>query len=220
MKSPAHFVFILSAVACSGLAIAAAEPTPPAQPKSSVSAAPTSLTIDFPGGSIAKFISMIASSSGQPFNVIGEKSDMETLLPPFSVRNVEPSGVANALNNLLFQRGLSLVPSGASVYTLIRTDPNTNYLTSFASFQIAPYLQDQSVDDITAAIRLAWQLNPSHDEKALVLKYHPPTTLLLISGSAAAVGVAERVINSLKPLPKKTPTAEPEAPPAPPPTPK
>ncbi len=218
MKSPAHFVLILSAVAFA--ASAAAEPTPPAKPKSSANAAPTLLTIDFPGGSIAKFISMIADSPGQSFNLIGEKSDMETLLPPVSVRNVDSPGLANALNTLLVPHGLSLIRSGETVYTLLRNDPNINQLTAFASFQIAPYLQDQSVDDITAAIRLAWQLNPSHDEKALALKYHPPTTLLLVSGSAAAVYVAERVIGSLKPLAKKTPTSEPGAPPASPPPPK
>lgn len=214
MKSFVHFALILSGVALAAVG-STAEPTPPPKPQVSSSVVPNLLTIDFPGGSVAEFIAMIGKSREQSFNVIGEKTEMNTALPPFSIRNVDAAGLANALNTLLVQRGLTLMRAGSDVYTLSRGDPNDSQLTAFASFQIAPYLQEQSVEDITAAIRLAWQLNPSHDKKALELKYHPPTTLLLVAGSPAAVGVAEHVISSLKPLVPKAPAAERELPPAP-----
>ncbi len=223
MKSFLHFAWILSGIALVATNISA-EPSSPPQPTqspTSATVAPKLLTIDFPGGSFEKLTSMIANADGPSFNVIGEKADMNAILPRFSVRNVDASDLANALNTLLVtQRGLALMSAGPSVYTLFKPNP-AGKLTTFASYQLAPYLKEQSVDDITAAIREAWQLNPSHDEKDLQLKYHPPTTLLLVAGSNEAVGVAERVIHSLKPLAPKTAEAEAEEPLAPsPPVPK
>jgi hypothetical protein len=56
------------------------------------------------------------------------------------------------------------------------------------------------IDDIVAAIRLAWQMDPSHKNDSLQIKYHPPTNLLLVTGTPASLEVVERVIDSLKPL--------------------
>jgi hypothetical protein len=55
------------------------------------------------------------------FNIIGEREDMQTKLPGFSLRNADPTGVASALNTLLTPRGLTLTPSGLGVYVLRKT---------------------------------------------------------------------------------------------------
>jgi hypothetical protein len=113
--------------------------------------------------------------------------------------------------SLVKDRGLTLRPSSPSLYTLQKNDVNAQP-TGFRSFQIEAYLQKQSVDDIVAAMRRGWQMDSSHKSDSLQIKYHPPTNLLLVSGTPAALAVAERVIDSLNPLttnkakPDSTPT--------------
>ncbi|CAN5606973.1 hypothetical protein BH18VER1_BH18VER1_21820 [soil metagenome] len=210
MKS---FLRLAVVVAAPLIALAAPPSTPPAppltadpvaadQPKSATSAPHTLLTIDFPGGSIAQLVAKVSESGATPFNVIGEKADLATQLPPFSVRNAELTAVASALGRMLARHGFMLMaatPDENTVYTVNKSASVEVGPKAFKSFQMAPYLQSQPIDAIVDAIRVAWQLDAAHDPKALELKYHPATTLLLASGSSEAVALVGTVISSMKP---------------------
>jgi ribosome recycling factor len=76
--------------------------------------------------------------------------------------------------------------------------PRTPLPIDFESFQLAPYLRDQSIDDIVEAIRASWELNPRNDPNALRLKFHPPTSILLASGPRDALNMAGKIISQLK----------------------
>ena len=164
-------------------------------------------TIDFPGGTIAQLVKAVSNSSGPAFNVIGEKADLATELPPFSLRNADSESLANALNQLLQSRGLNVTrASGPNIvgergqlnipiYALIRRASFDPIVSD--SFQLAPYLEKQSIDDIVVAIRTLWELNPANRPEALQLKFHPQTKLLLVSGTPAAIQVASKVISTL-----------------------
>jgi hypothetical protein len=162
-------------------------------------ASSSSITVDFPGGTISQFVTAVAQSGGAPFNVVGEKSDLAAELPPLSLRNASPDAVANALAQLLRPNGLNVVqapfePGTARLFTLTRSTPPP---VMTESIQMAPYLRTQSIDEIVDAIRAAWTMDPANSPNALQLKFHPATKLLLVSGSPAATALTRRIVSSL-----------------------
>jgi hypothetical protein len=200
LLSALRFALTLGFATCF-LGRAYAADTPPPVTK------PNVISVDFSGGTIAEFVALVAKSGGPSFNLIGEKADFAHVLPPFSVRDADIAAVANALNILLASKGLAIISSGGGggVYALMKG--NAPVPTAgrdpvlFDTFQLAPFLANQSVDDIVDAIRGAWELNPANKADALKIKYHPQTTLLLVSGNQAAINVASKVIDNLKRVP-------------------
>lgn len=165
------------------------------------------VTVDFPGGPVSALIAAIQKFSGAGgFNVIGEKADLAIELPPFSMRNADVSALASALSGVLQPRGYQLVPNGRSqspVFTLRKLfsyeAANFEDRTSkFQSFQLGPYLEYQSVDDIVGAVRTAWELDPTHNPGALRLKFHPPTGILLVSGPPSGIEAVSIVLGQLR----------------------
>ena len=175
--------------------------------------------VDFPGGSFAQLVKAVSGPSGFAFNVIGEKADLATELPAFSVRNADSESLANALNQLLQSRGLGIskAPGPAladergqiNVPVYVVTRRASFEPTMFDSFQLGPYLEKQSIDDIVMAIRTLWELNPANRPEALQLKFHPPTKLLLVSGTPSAIMATGKVISTLAGGPEKTPREQP-----------
>jgi hypothetical protein len=163
---------------------------------------PGTISVDFPGGTIADLNTAIAKAGGMYFNLVGEKSELATAVPAFSIRNASPDAFAMALNQLLSARGLSVSAAGNmggpnAVFVLAKGRAGHTEPTIFNSFQLGPYLEKQSVDDIVTAIRTLWELKPGNNSDALQLKFHPPTKLLLVSGSPEAITVASTVISNL-----------------------
>jgi hypothetical protein len=166
------------------------------------------ISVDFPGGPASALIAAIGKSDrDNSFNVIGEKEDLAIELPAFSVRNADPAALANALNGILQPRGYILAPSGrvdpgqSPVFTLRKLTPyetDQRQVGQFQSFQLAPYLELQTVDDITGAIRAAWELDPARSPTALRLKFHPPTGILLVSAPQDGLRVVQAVLNELR----------------------
>ncbi len=168
---------------------------------------PASIDIDFPGGSLAKFIALVAKDPNVSFNVIGtgDVKDFSVELPPFTLRNAEPATVANVLRQLLRPRNFSLEISGAGPNSITAVvwpmppEPKPSQAeTRFASFQLAPYLGDQSVDDIVGAIRAAWELDPANDREALRIKFHPGTAILLVSAPDRGINLTRDIIANLQ----------------------
>lgn len=158
----------------------------------------SSISIDFPGGTIADLLAKVNQAQGGAFNLLGETEDLAMRLPAFSVRNVSPSSFAKGLSQLLEPKGIMIISEGADMYTLRRVNTlMPQQPAMFESFQIGPFLDKLSVDDIVAAVRTAWELNPANKPDALQLKFHPATKLLLASGSPDAIKVASKVIASL-----------------------
>lgn len=166
------------------------------------------ITVNFPGGPFSALVSATEKSSPGAFNVVGEKADLAIELPPFSVRNADVSSLAAALTAMLQPRGYMLASNGrtqnqSSVFTLrkitsLEAQNIADRPSLFQSFQLAPYLQNQSVDDIVGAVRTAWELDPKHSASALNVKFHPPTGILLVSGPGDATMVVQTVLRELR----------------------
>ena len=168
---------------------------------------PRVFTVDFPGGRVTDLLAAVAKT-GASFNVIGEKIDLMTEIPPFSVRNVTAEILAPALNQLFAPRGLFLGNTSNfsnQVYLLTKKRPDQPSRPSFFnSYQLTPYLEQQSIDDIVDAIQTAWSLDPAIKATSPQLKYHPATSILFVSGTPEALGTAQQVIYSLKRKPDET----------------
>lgn len=170
-------------------------------------------TIQSAGGTLREFIAATSISSEVSFTLInaGEPIDLETPLPPFSLRNVSWATVVEVLANFLATRGLQLKHTGlgnsdnaAAVICVLRRDRPMAELDrlsqpEFESFQLAEQIHDtQTVDLIVDAIRTAWTLDSTHDPKALLLKFHPGTKMLFVSGPGPATTIARQVIGGLR----------------------
>jgi hypothetical protein len=205
MNTPLHFrstwASLMSIVALSTICLAADEtrkitaPVPPHQPY---------ISVDFPGGSLAELNAAIKSSGSMSFNLVGEKSELAAEVPPFSIRNAAPDAFAMALNQVLTARGLNISaagnmggPNAVYVVTKARAPRPVNEPVVFESFQLEGNLEKASIDDIVAAIRTAWELNPENKPDALKMKFHPATKLLLVSGTPSALTVARQVVSTL-----------------------
>ncbi|HEX2855044.1 MAG TPA: hypothetical protein VHO24_17550 [Opitutaceae bacterium] len=193
---------------------------------------PRKFSLDFSGGPVASFIAAVARIEGISFNVIA--SDQEDLraavIPPFSLRNITLVTLLEVSSRLI-PREFVLEPAGGvepnSVVCILRrrsVGPGTAYMSDFESFQLTPYLADQSIDDIIGAIRAAWELNPAHTADGLRLKYHPATSILLVSGQtdghrspSEAIDITRKVLSQVKRAsakdPKSTPVTAPAVPP-------
>ena len=175
---------------------------------SSPESAQRTFSLDFPGGSLRAFLAAMAKIEGVSLSVIaaGEQSDLETQLPPFSLKNTTVMTTVQVLSRLLQPRGLDLSPMSSDpsvVAVLSRRDaPKPGAIrpppTMFDSFPLGTYLAEQTIDDIVGAIRAGWELDPSHDKEALRLKFHPGTSILLVSGPPEAIQIAGKVISQLK----------------------
>lgn len=195
-------------------------------------AQPTSKSVDvqFAGGTVTALMAAIEKAGGG-INIIGEANDLAIELPPFSLRNADGASLATALDGLLRARGYVLQGSGrpeigkASVYVLRkqslyeRSSINSGNESRFYSFQLNPYLEFQSVDDIVGAITTAWELDPARARAALNVKFHPPTGILLVSGPSQAIDMVNNILSQLRKSPPTLPAVFPGADPTPAPRP-
>lgn len=167
------------------------------------------VSVDFPGGPFSTLLAA-ANRDGANFNVVGEKADLAVELPAFAVRNADTGAFATALDNLLSKRGYRLEQSSrapsagqAAVYVLrkrLETEDaygRVVYNSRIQAFQLQPYLAMQNVDAIIGAIRVGWALDPANNPEALRLQFHPPTSILVVSGSPEAITLTQQILGQL-----------------------
>jgi hypothetical protein len=171
----------------------------------------SALNVDFPGGPLSELLASMPKNKSVAFNLVGEKEDLATTLPPLSLSFVSPETLVATLNRILNPRGLSISQSRAGnydpygrgvVYVLQRAvNPDAGLSPDaprFRSYPLHDYLTEkQTIDVITDVLRSAWQMLPNAKPEALVLKFHPGTELLLVSGPQEAISVVETVLRKL-----------------------
>jgi|GEM_PF-5501826 len=173
---------------------------------------PKSISVDFPGGSLADFLVALSKSGSEPFNMIAPSDALALTVPQLSVRNVSPHNLALALDQLLvgylidFPKG-EYEREGTPIFT-IRADPSHRTEPKperpkperFMSYPINRYVLNQiPINQVIEAINTAWTLDPAHKSEDLKLKYHAATGILLVSSrEESALKTADQVIGSLR----------------------
>lgn len=196
--------------------IAALEYIAAAKANTGSEAAGRTVNIDFPGGTAAAMLTAIEKAGGG-LNILAEADDLRIEMPRFTLRNADPSSFATAVDNLLRPRGYSLQGGGRSgaqqvpVFVLRKLNQNERYNneSQFQPFNLGPYLEYATVDDIVGAIRTAWELDPVRPPTALRVKFHPPTGILLVSGPSQGIQMVGMLLQQLR---RTEPSAKPATP--------
>ncbi|MBC7365728.1 MAG: hypothetical protein H7343_02765 [Undibacterium sp.] len=203
--------FVTSLTTTSSVRAAEATPPPPTLPTapaidpltSFLKPRTSAVTVDFPGGSVAQLVAQLRQSDGTTFNLIGEKSFQEAILPKFTLSNTDLSSMALALNTLLRPSGLTINLSGNNIFVLTKSPFTPSSFQpappTFQAYQLSAYLSTVALDDITDAINTAWTANPAHEAKALTFKFHPATKILFVYGPTEAIAMATQIIPQLNP---------------------
>lgn len=173
--------------------------------------------LDFPGGTPAELVTAIEKASGRPLNVIIPEERADTRLPALRLHevtvpklfdalfeatkrkelrvNATPNYDTNVGETLMVFQTKDRQPTDASIwYFQVYGDYHVDQITRF--FSLKPYLQNGlSVDDITTAIRTAWEM--SGETKPPALKFHQETQLLIVVGQPEQLVTIRDVLKTL-----------------------
>ena len=195
--------------------------SPPSGEKPSL----TRFDLNFPGGSPRGLVQAVEKASGKPLNLVIPIGSATTELPPLKMRGVTVPELFHALQ-MASQNTSSSAPrlygnramSGinALFYTFQTADkvPNDSSVWSFSSqsqeepraarfWQLSPYLNDYTVDDITTAIETGYKML---GDSPPAINFHKDTRLLIAVGEQGKLGLIDAVLEQLSP--KGPPPAE------------
>lgn len=196
------FACVAFALATGSFTCRAAEPTSTPPPPLPRVARPGTLTVDvnFPGGTLAQFVAQLRASDGTGFELLSDTSLSETPVPLTKIQNIDLAALTSALNQLLRAHNLTIIAVPGNILVATKTTVYTPVPgPTFQAFQLAPYLATLGLDDITDAITSAWTVDPKHDPKALIFKFHPATKVLFVYGPSEAITMATQIIPQLNP---------------------
>jgi hypothetical protein len=186
--------------------IAPNAPTPPAQV----------FDLDFAGGSPRSLVAAIEKATGKPLNAIVPDEYDNLSIPPMKFKDVTVPALFEALrlssiktlmsaNGSYYQGDYGFQTRGhgdnAIWYFQVTQPPPPQQFCRF--YQLGPYLQDYTIQDITTAIQTGWKLlgvkSPAQ------LKFHPETKLLIAVGPPEQLGTIDSVLSELRKAPKDAP---------------
>jgi hypothetical protein len=201
--------------ATAGLSAEQPEPTPGAGSTAKVLNGPARpewarMNIDFAGGKPTDLLAAIKKACNQSPNVLIHPDAESVSIPPFKLRDVSAAQIFIALNTLSeppFANGYwkaAPLPDG-EIWTLTRPhtssskiDPTTGLPALSKNCKVlnlTMVLGDYSVDDVTTAMKGAWDL--LNIGETPVIKFHKDTKLLMIVGDDRQLTVANDVLREL-----------------------
>lgn len=174
---------------------------PPAQNATSQPEPSPSLTrfnLDFPGGTPAELARAIAKASGKHFNLVVMPRIADLRMPALNLANVTISDLSTVLNAIRTAQ-LVIASHGSgeitddTVWYLDFYSPDEVALSQF--FNLTPYLDTFTVDDITTALKTAWGLMGEAPPK---LTFHKETKLLIAVGTQVQLQLIQNELDALK----------------------
>lgn len=218
MKLPALILLALLSIGASfGQSPASTDKAPAAK-----SSEPVRFNLDFPGGTPKELAAAIAKASGKPCNLIAGPSAVDVKLPAIKVEGVTMKSLFLTLNAAgqgpIKQGGgvsygqlynfISITGDSAGDETVwaVMTMGPIEGVPQCRFYNLAPYLDDFTVDDITTASTTGWDLlNEAHPK----LSFHKETKLLIVVGQPEQLEIVEKVLKQLSTsITKKAPALE------------
>jgi hypothetical protein len=186
--------------------------------------------VNFLGGGPRELVAAIEKATGRPLNAIVPSQNENVEIPPMKLTNVTVPDLFEALKRASLKQESLPGRSFQSSYGFETRGQGEDAVWYFVSqkptrppdicrfYQLAEYLDNFTIEDITTAIQTGWELLGVKPTSRL--KFHPETKLLIAVGQNYELGTIEDVLAQLrKAPPKKAATAAAEKP-APAPTPK
>lgn len=197
-----------------GFAQAAAPEAPPPEKRW-----PT-FDLTFAGGGPKDLVAAIEKATGKPLNAIVPKEFERIEIPPMKFTSVTVRDLFEALNRSSIQ--IVGIGNGATqqrsygfetrsqgdnpVWYFQSSRPATTGNQNYCSFyQLAGFLKDYKIEDITTAIKTGWQMLDV--SPAPQLKFHSETQLLIAVGPPEHLRIIESVLRELQKAPPTKPAA-------------
>jgi hypothetical protein len=178
----------------------------------------TRFDLDFPGGTAGDLVHAIEHASGKPLNMVIPTEAAKTELPPLKMRGVTVSELFQALESassnthsrLIYPLHGGAIDRTATYHFSTPAPIRDESVWSFSSYtsdsvpacrfwQLAPYLENYTVDDITTAISTAFKLL---GEPAPTISFHKDTRLLIAVGQESRLQLIDSVLQQLLPVRK------------------
>jgi hypothetical protein len=183
------------------------------------------------GGPPEALVAAIEKVTGKPLNAIVPSQDRNVQIPPMKLTNVTVPELFEALRMASMKEEMLPGRNFQSSYGFETKGQGEDAVWCFHSvkpltgpdqcrfFQLAEYLDNFTIEDITTAIQTGWDLLGVKPTPRL--KFHPETKLLITVGQSQQLQTIEDVLSALRGAgPKRPmPAAPVRARPAPAPTP-
>jgi hypothetical protein len=185
---------------------------------------------DFPGGPLGALVKAIEKASKTPLNIVIPIGSADTPLPPLKMRSVTVPELFRALeaasqstvNGSVTTYGSTRFTSGHSLRYNFQTQdkpPRDDSVWYFSSqmiaepkgcrfWQLAPYLETYTIDDITTAIQTGYKMLGEADS-APTMNFHKDTKLLIAVGEESKLALIDAVLQQLTPVGPGRPAAMP-----------
>ena len=163
--------------------------------------------LNFPGGGPEALVAAIEKATGKPLNAIVPSEERNVQLPPMKMTNVTVPELFEALKmastklemlpgqNFLVSYGFETRGRGEdAVWSFHSEKPRPLDVCRF--YQLAEYLDNFTIEDITTAIQTGWELLGVKPTPRL--KFHPETKLLIAVGQPQELQTIEDVLSQLR----------------------
>lgn len=202
MKHTFHLLLVLSLLFVQAQSAATTDPFSGRSEK----APETAFDLRFDGGTFDQLLQAMETAWVQQVGkrhtanvMIGERA-RTTELPPFELYSVTVDDVFNAVRDLLRANPVpgTVVDMGQTRSGIWIVD--RRYQTSADAtrvFQIAPFLTDFNLEDLTTAIQTAWEMAGLEEEEGR-LRFHKETGLLFARGTAEQIELIEQVLEQMR----------------------
>jgi hypothetical protein len=195
----------------------------PAQPK------PQRFDLDFRGGNPKALVAAIEKATGKPLNAIIQGQEGAVYIPAMKLTNVTVRELFEALSMASMEKEVPGNQYSPHHYCFQTTGQGEDAVWCFhvawpqfadvcRYFQLADYLDNFTIEDITTAIQTGWDLLGVQSKPRL--KYHPETKLLIAVGQPDQLRSIDNVLEQLRIAPPKKAVAAAGDKPAPARTPK
>lgn len=167
------------------------------------------VTVEFPGGTMREFIAALEQSTSEPVNIVGTGPTDRMTVDPMTLRNVDVNTalrVATARVPGTEPYAANLQRYGTAAETpvyhvqVVEMRPprpmRTREAHQIEVFSLREVLgADIPADTILTAVEVAISLDPEAPEPAM--RFHEPSSLLIIHGTASQVRAARQVVDEL-----------------------
>jgi hypothetical protein len=186
--------------------------------------------LDFPGGSPKDLVKAIEAASKHPVNAVIPDDAADFRIPALKMRDVNLSQLLNAVSmtsQKTVRRVAGFTNSGLRNYAtdtsgfnwrsegndenrvwyLMATKPlgdleEPQRPKTCRFYQLAPYLANYKIEDVTTAIKIGWDLLGEKDQPTL--KFHTETQLLIAVGYPNNLEIIDSVLRELSSKAKNT----------------
>lgn len=224
MNTPSEFSPVRLSRFATALALLSLTWVPPLPAQSTAPAADEELlSFNFPGGSPAELIALIAESSGDPLNVVIPPNLQDAHIGPLSIKRATFSDLADALTEATSAAQISR-PSGRGGFTpvptsiygfrkigniwyffaegTVPTDPDATTTRAFLLHNVVEHFE---IEDVYTLLQEALKANNLAEPK--LMRFHAETGILLTSLNGAQETAVVEVIGALEDLAEQKSTS-------------